>query len=201
MSPMCASVHRMIVHTKALAEIFDMLAAGRFTLWQMLTDWFFWVELLLVAGCGIFWAVQMNNSIVLYDPLFIIPLLQASYITFGATASGIFYQEFGTLEEGPAGGWSWPVFVGGISMIVVGIMLLAPPSSFAECCCCATAVVPEHAPRLHEQDVEIAELDLRRINERSPIQSGHKHLSDAMPPSRGTNILASCGNRTISDVI
>ena len=65
-----------------------------------------------------------------FEPLFIIPLLQSLYITFGSTASGIFYEEFATLSTGPAGSATWAVFVASIGMIVAGILLLAPPSAF-----------------------------------------------------------------------
>jgi len=106
--------------------------ATRTSLWDLLGKWLFWVELLITAVCGIYWAVQMNRSLGLYDPLFIIPLLQSSYITFGATASGIFYQEFRTLhEKGLAGPGSWVFFIGGMIMIVAGIMLLAPTATDA----------------------------------------------------------------------
>jgi len=119
---------QMIVHSKALAELFDMLAGGAETLPSLLVMWFFWVELLITAACGIFWAVQMDRSLGLYDPLFIIPLLQSSYITLGATASGIYFQEFATLHEsgfaGPVG--TWALFLLGMVMIVLGILLLAP---------------------------------------------------------------------------
>lgn len=118
---------QMIVHSKALAELFDMLFGGKLTFVELMTSWFFWVELLITAGCGIFWAVQMNNAIILYDQLFIIPLLQASYITFGLTASGIFYQEFDTLAETSfVGAAAWVFFILGVGMVVVGILLLAP---------------------------------------------------------------------------
>lgn len=126
---------QMIVHSKTVAELFDLMGGGEITFVDLLSDWFFWLELMITAVCGIFWAVQMNRSLGLYDPLFIIPLLQSSYITFGATASGIFYQEFRTLHEiGVAGPATWFFFICGMTMIVVGIMLLAP--SEAPICRC-----------------------------------------------------------------
>ena len=118
---------QMIVHSKALAELFDMMIGGVISFGGLFSSWFFWLELIITAACGIFWAVQMNNSLGLYDPLFIIPLLQSSYITLGATASGIFFREFETLHiDGNAGAMSWFFFIGGMLMIVVGILLLAP---------------------------------------------------------------------------
>lgn len=118
---------QIIVHSKALAELFDLLFGGAISFVGLLSSWFFWVELLITAGCGIFWALQMNKSLGLYDPLFIIPLLQSSYITLGATASGLFYREFENLHlTGLAGPLTWLWFLMGMAMIVVGILLLAP---------------------------------------------------------------------------
>mmetsp|Transcript_38437 Transcript_38437/g.101353 ORF Transcript_38437/g.101353 Transcript_38437/m.101353 type:complete len:520 (+) Transcript_38437:90-1649(+) len=116
---------QMIVHSKALAEVFDMFFQGVITILDLATSWFFWVELLITASCGIFWAVQMNNAITLYDPLFIIPLLQASYITFGSTASGIFYQEFNTLADAQFGclSASQPIFNTSIDCLEEGFSL------------------------------------------------------------------------------
>jgi len=128
---------QMIVHSKALAEVLDMLFRGALPFVDMMSSWFFWVELAITATCGIYWGVQMNAAITLYDPLFVIPLLQASYILFGSIASGIFYREFETLGES---GWvpnvavAWTAFVSGIVLVVVGILLLAPPEAIRACC-------------------------------------------------------------------
>jgi len=156
---------QMIVHSKALAVLFDLLFSGEITFVAMMTSWLFWVELLITAGCGIFWAVQMNASLTLYEPLFIIPLLQASYITFGSAASGIFYQEFETLHEAEFGscslpgeaqaasgeadssslescwrpeGATWFFYLSGVGAVVVGILLLAPPESLGACAAVCT---------------------------------------------------------------
>jgi len=123
----------MIVHSKALAELGDMLAGGAITLGDLLCSWFFWTELAVTTGCGTFWAIQMNASLQLYDPLFIIPLLQASYITFGSVASATFYQEFRTLSDSGYGVYAWPGYVSGVCLVVVGILLLAPPHTLAAC--------------------------------------------------------------------
>jgi len=151
---------QMIVHSKTLAELFDLVGSGEYTIFggdapALLADWFFWLELVITAVCGIFWAVQMNRSLGLYDPLFIIPLLQSSYITFGSTASGIFYQEFRTLaDKGIAGPASWFFYIAGLAMIVVGILLLAPTDN-SRCTCSfnpfrstATAIVSTY-PSAH----------------------------------------------------
>jgi len=155
---------QMIVHSKALAELFDMLFTGVVTFPELFGHWFFWVELLITAGCGIFWAVQMNRSLTLYEPLFIIPLLQASYILFGAMGSGIFYQEFESLHEEPlvpVGYGAWFFYILGMLMVITGIMLLAPPSSVAACCKCL-------APKLREPIVTLHDVEKRRPHSPGP---------------------------------
>ena len=130
---------QMIVHSKALAEVFDMMAGGQISFLQLLSSWFFWTELLITATCGIFWAKQMNDGLTLYEPLFIIPLLQSSYITFGTTASGIFYHEFATLAANASFGvgvYAWALFVCGVVLVVLGILLLAPSSAMYACLAC-----------------------------------------------------------------
>jgi hypothetical protein len=152
----------MIVHSKVLAELFDMLAGGAISFGGLLTHGFFWVELLITAACGIFWAVQMNRSLGLYDPLFIIPLLQSSYITLGATASGLFFEEFATLHEtGLHGAASWFWFSGGMLMIVYGIMLLAPPGSCASLC--APSRRARAAPVAISRTIEVQQIEIGGI--------------------------------------
>ena len=169
---------QMIVHTKALAEMLDMAAAGQLTLGDLLQDPFFWLELSITAVCGIFWAVQMNNSLALYDQLFIIPLLQASYITFGATASGLFYREFETLATTGLAARSgfayltWPIFCGGVLLIIIGLMLLAPPTAFDGCCTAASAdvaVVTAPSPIIYNHTRR--DRSPRAFSERSPRAS------------------------------
>ena len=51
-----------------LQELFDLIGGGTITFWGLLGTWLFWLELLITAVCGIYWAVQMNRSLALYDP-------------------------------------------------------------------------------------------------------------------------------------
>jgi len=126
---------QMIVHTKAVAELVDMVFAGEYTLGAMLCEPIFWIELAMMTVGGFYWLRQMNNSLASFDPLFIIPLLQASYITFGSAASGIFYQEFDSMgATGHAGDASWGLYALGLFLVIIGLMLLAPPGSFEDCC-------------------------------------------------------------------
>jgi len=96
----------------------------------LLTHWYLYVELLLLTVCGVTWVFKMNESLGLYDPLFIIPLLQSTYILFGVIAGGIYFQEFTVLSErevfGIVGG-GWIIFITGMFLIMSGLYLIAPP--------------------------------------------------------------------------
>lgn len=66
---------QMIVHSKTLAELAELAFAEGQT--EILTEGFFWISLLLVSGFGIFWFYRLTVCLGMYDPLFIIPLMQA----------------------------------------------------------------------------------------------------------------------------
>lgn len=88
---------QMIVQSKCLAELTELMARG-----EKLTiaGWFFWVEALLVSTFGLFWFFRLTQSLGMYEPLFIIPLMQvracAAHVlhmyttctTFGARGGG-----------------------------------------------------------------------------------------------------------------
>jgi hypothetical protein len=69
---------QMIVHSKAIAELFKLIFSYNGEGVFPMAHWYFWVEFLLLASCGIFWLGAMNHSLGVFDPLFIIPLMQAS---------------------------------------------------------------------------------------------------------------------------
>lgn len=91
-----------------------------------LRTWYFYLELFLLITMGFFWLYRMNQSLGLYDPLFIIPLLQSSYILFGVVAGGIYFEEFAGLHNGPAGYAGWPLFILGMLAVLSGLALIAP---------------------------------------------------------------------------
>ena len=117
---------QMIVHSKAIAELFKLIFSysgdGPFPM----ARWYFWVEFGLLAGCGIFWLLAMNHSLGVFDPLFIIPLMQSSYILFGVIAGGIYFGEFSELSSGLLGKGTAGLFVGGLCLIMLGLYLIAP---------------------------------------------------------------------------
>ena len=57
--------------------------------------------------------------------------VQANFIVWGGIAGGIFFQEFNTLHEGPAGWGGWPIYLFGLTLIMVGLYLVRPDVSDA----------------------------------------------------------------------
>ena len=89
---------QMIVHTKLLAELFELTFVGPFDPYNGFIDWFFYMELVLTCTFGVYWLGRLSQCLSFYDPLFIIPLMQTAFIIFGAVAGGIFFQEFQKMQ-------------------------------------------------------------------------------------------------------
>lgn len=63
----------------------------------------------------------MNEALSLYDPLFIIPLLQMNFILFAIISGGIYFKEFNQFQS-----LNWIGFVLGVCLLFTGIYLLSP---------------------------------------------------------------------------
>jgi len=121
---------QMIVQSKTLSELLEIMAttdANEPGYTIPLAGWFFWVELLLVASFGMFWFFRLTQSLGMYDPLFIIPLMQANFIVWGGIAGGIFFDEFATLHKHPdVGAAAWGLYIFGLLLIIAGLYLVRP---------------------------------------------------------------------------
>jgi len=109
-----------VVFAKLLAKLFELQGAGEniFEHWYTYTTILAW---LVLMG---FWLYRLNDALSLYNPLFIIPLLQANFIFFAILSGGIYFQEFNYMIK-----LNWIGFVFGIILMFVGIALLTPPKS------------------------------------------------------------------------
>ena len=76
---------------------------------QIWVEWFTYAVLAYFLVTVGFWLYRLNAALGKYDPLFIIPLLQASYIVLATLAGGIYFQEFQTLEW-----WQLLLFFGAV---------------------------------------------------------------------------------------
>ena len=89
----------------------------------MLADPLFYISLVLTVFFLCVWLYRLNAALGKYDPLFIIPLIQANYILFSISSGGVYFQEFGGLEA-----YQWACFICGIAIIFFGLWMLAPKS-------------------------------------------------------------------------
>ena len=74
-----------VVQAKCAAETLKLMISGCAV--EVLSSWYLYTTLVLLAGCGVLWIHRLNKALKTYDPLFIIPLLQSQYIVC-ATLSG-----------------------------------------------------------------------------------------------------------------
>ena len=77
--------------------------------------------------CPRYWLVRLNDALALYDPLFIIPLLQANFIFFAIMSGGIYFQEFNYMTP-----IMWVGFTSGVIVIFSGLYFLAPSPPTSE---------------------------------------------------------------------
>lgn len=82
-----------VVFAKLIAEFLLLLGDGI----PIFSHWYFYVNLVAWIVLMSYWLARLNNALALYDPLFIIPLLQANFICFAIVSGGIFYQEFNSM--------------------------------------------------------------------------------------------------------
>jgi hypothetical protein len=109
-----------VVLAKVLSELVTLLAEGTDIFFGP-DAWFTWVTLIAwLAFVGV-WLFRMNEALSLYDPLFIIPLLQVNFILFAIISGGIFFEEFSYFQPVNVGG-----FCIGVFLLLFGIFLLSP---------------------------------------------------------------------------
>ena len=107
---------------KVLSELATLLGGGT-DIFFGADAWFTWVTLvgwLFFVGV---WLFRMNEALSLYDPLFIIPLLQVNFILFAILGGGIFFKEFSYFRPLNTVG-----FLAGVLLLFLGIFLLSPAS-------------------------------------------------------------------------
>mmetsp|Transcript_55576 Transcript_55576/g.153357 ORF Transcript_55576/g.153357 Transcript_55576/m.153357 type:complete len:613 (+) Transcript_55576:185-2023(+) len=89
--------------------------------------WGFWIgELVAFVAFMIPWLVRLNSSLILFDPIMIVPLVQSNFIVWAIIGGGIYFQDFTNMEFSTRGSENWIGFFMGIMFIFFGIYLLSP---------------------------------------------------------------------------
>ncbi len=110
-----------VVQAKVIAELLAVQTSGTENVFE---SWFTYVTILIWLATVIVWLKRLNDALSKFDPLFIIPLLQCSFIFFAIVSGGIFFQEFDTFDES-----QWVGFWFGIIIMFSGLVLLTPKPS------------------------------------------------------------------------
>ena len=66
---------------------------------------FFYIVLFILGAAGGIWLGRMQSALGMYDPAFIIPLLQSNYILCATISGGVYFQEFKAMDGEP---WRCP---------------------------------------------------------------------------------------------
>jgi len=109
-----------VVFAKLLAKLVELQAEGI----NIFAEWYTYVSVVSWLILMVFWLYRLNDALSLYNPLFIIPLLQANFIFFAIVSGGIYFQEFNYMKS-----LNWIGFICGIIGMFVGIALLVPAKS------------------------------------------------------------------------
>jgi len=169
---------QFIVHSKAVGETIEL--AFRWSQSSSypfpLAHYYLWIEFLLLCVTGLYWLYRLNESLGLYPPLFIIPVMQSCYIVFGVIGSGIYYEEFFRIHDGYLGVGSWFFFVLGMCLIVVGLYMIRPPLEVLDRA--SEAPPAPSTPRISPKNVRSWDGDAA-CDPRSPE---HKKAVPALPP-------------------
>lgn len=110
-----------VVQAKCLAELLQGEPTTFFLHWFTYVVVVAWVCLVAV------WLYRMNEALSLYDPIFIIPLLQIDFILFAIVAGGLYFREFDDFTAR-----MWIGFTVGIAVVFAGLFMLAPTDAQAE---------------------------------------------------------------------
>lgn len=142
-----------VVFAKLLAIFLTLMTEGEAA--AVAQSWFFYITIFAWLGLMGYWLVRLNGALALYDPLFIIPLLQANFIFFAIISGGIYFQEFNYMTAS-----MWAGFVSGIVVIFIGLYFLAPEESEG-------GPIPEEQQRLSVAEVEMEDIYSKKPNGQS----------------------------------
>ena len=107
-----------VVQAKILAELLAVQTSGNENIFR---QWFTYVTLVAWIMTVVIWLHRLSGALKNFDPLFIIPLLQCSFIFFAIVSGGIFFQEFNNFDAYQWGGFSF-----GVIIMFSGLVLLTP---------------------------------------------------------------------------
>jgi len=113
-----------VVQAKILAELLAVHTSGYENIFR---EWFTYMTVVIWFMTVVIWLQRLSKALETFDPLFIIPLLQCSFILFAIVSGGIFFKEFESFDASQWGGFCF-----GIIVMFSGLVLLTPKPKQAE---------------------------------------------------------------------
>jgi hypothetical protein len=107
-----------VVQAKLIAELLVVHTSGDENIFK---SWFTYITIFAWTLTVVVWLKRLNDALKMFDPLFIIPLLQCSFIFLAIVSGGIFFREFDSFNVN-----QWLGFWFGIIVMFSGLVLLTP---------------------------------------------------------------------------
>ena len=107
-----------VVQAKLLAELLSVQSSGRENVFK---SSFVYITIIFWLLTVVVWLSRLNNALSKFDPLFMIPLLQCSFVFFAIISGGIFFKEFDSFSNK-----QWLGFWSGICVMFSGLTMLIP---------------------------------------------------------------------------
>ena len=110
-----------VVHAKIIAELFSAQSRGKENIFS---SWFTYMTIILWMATAGVWLKQLSDALLRFDPIFIIPLLQCSFIFFAIISGGIYFKEFDAFSV-----QQWAGFWGSICVVFIGLVFVTRTDS------------------------------------------------------------------------
>jgi hypothetical protein len=94
---------------------------------NLLLEPLFYTTIITALPLVAVWLHRLNEALSLFEPIFIIPLIQSNFIIWAIISGGIYFEEFNDFS-----GVSWAGFLGGLIVIFYGLYQLRPDLSTAK---------------------------------------------------------------------
>ena len=117
-----------IIFAKSIAELLKMTSKGN-------NQFAFWETYILIVAmiCTIFTQIHwLAKALKYFDASFVIPLFQASFITFASFGGGIYFREFDSFQTNQVIGFPISIFLVGFGVALLSLREVTPTDDKVE---------------------------------------------------------------------
>ena len=169
-----------VLQAKCISELLETLGNG-------VNVWLYGMTYLVIglflSTVG-FWLFRLNSALAKYEPLFIIPAIQAGYIFWATLSAGVYFQEFDALAV-----WQNVLFGVGVVIMFAGLFVLSNESAKIAKKEAASDGKPPEAPSTAWPAPEKASTFERggsKLGASSALQRAHAHNSRKLVSKAGS---------------